>query len=496
MLEKATLSKSTFIRGLQCSKSLYLYKHFYQQRDLPDSTKQAIFSRGNAVGSLAQKLFPGGQYAAKPDNFNYADAVAKTKELIQKGENILYEAAFLFDGVYCALDILVKTNDTWIAYEVKSSAKITSTHKLDAAIQYYVISNNEIEIHDFQLLYINTAYVRKGKLDLNQLFSKKSVLHEIQSQQDFIASKVSELKLVIEQTELPQIAPGEHCHIPYTCDFIGTCRGALAEDSIFYLNGLSKQNQYELFLSGIKNIGQLAPNFSFTLEQKIQYDCAVNNRIHVDKQQILKFLSTLKYPFIFLDFEFFMPAVPAYENTSPYEHLPFLYSIHSKSSPHSTCTHRYFLAETGVQPFESFIVQLIADTATEGDIIVFDATHEKRILSKAMNLFPERKNALQKIVNRMKDLSEPFQKKYFYCTPMKGSYSMKSLLPAIAPDLNFEQLEIKNGIAALAAFENLQVETDMFKALETRQKLIEYCKMDTLGLVKIVEALEKAVLPV
>jgi hypothetical protein len=93
-----------------------------------------------------------GQHAAKPNNFNYAEAVAKTKELIQKGENILYEAAFLYDGVYCALDILVKTNATWIAYEVKSSAKITSTHKLDAALQYYVISNNAIELQDFPIV--------------------------------------------------------------------------------------------------------------------------------------------------------------------------------------------------------------------------------------------------------------------------------------------------------------------------------------------------------
>jgi hypothetical protein len=493
-LEKVTLSKSTFIRGLQCSKSLYLYRHFYQQRDLPDSTKRALFSRGNAVGSLAQKLFPGGQHAAKPNNFNYAEAVAKTKELIQKGENILYEAAFLYDGVYCALDILVKTNATWIAYEVKSSAKITSTHKLDAALQYYVISNNAIELQDFQLLYINTSYVRKGKLDLKQLFAKKSVMQEIQLQQDFVAKKVAELKLVIDQTTLPKIEPSEHCHLPYTCDFIGTCRGALADDSIFYLNGLSKQNQYELFSNGINKISELTPDFSFTAEQRIQFECAVNNKIHFDKAHILRFLSNLKYPLIFLDFEFFMPAVPAYENTSPYEHLPFLYSIHSKSSSHSSCLHRYFLAETGVQPFESFIVQLIADTATEGDILVFDPTHEKRILSKAMNLFPEHKIDLQKIINRMKDLSEPFQKKHFYVTSMKGSYSMKSLLPAIAPELHFDQLEIKNGIAALAAFENLQVETDMFKALETRQKLIEYCKMDTLGLVKIIEALETAVI--
>lgn len=493
-MEKVSLSKSSFIRGLQCSKSLYLYKHFYQQRDLPDSTKQAIFSRGNTVGSLAQKLFPNGVYAAKPDNFNYAEAVAKTKELIEKGEKILYEAAFLYKGVYCALDILVKTKNTWIAYEVKSSAKITSTHKLDAALQYYVISNNEIELKDFQVVYINTAYVRKGKLDLNQLFSKKSVLLEIQQQQEFIENNVTELKQVIEQSTPPQIEPGEHCHVPYTCDFIGTCRGTLADDSIFYLNGLSKQNQYELFSKGIKAISDLAPDFSFTKEQRIQYECAVTNRIHVDKQQILKFLANFNYPLIFLDFEFFMPAVPAYENTSPYEHLPFLYSIHSKSSPHSTCMHRYFLAETGVQPFESFIQQLIIDTSNEGDIVVFDPTHEKRILSKAMNLFPEHKNALQRIVNRIKDLSEPFQKKHFYCTPMKGSYSMKALLPAVAPELHFNQLDIKNGIAALAAFEKLQVETDMFKALETRQKLIEYCKMDTLGLVKIFEELEKAVL--
>ena len=190
----------------------------------------------------------------------------------------------------------------------------------------------------------------------------------------------------------------------------------------------------------------------------------------------------------------FMPPIPLYEGTSPYEHIPFLYSVHKKKGKEHVAQHFYFLAETGAHPIQDFIAQLLSDLGKEGDILVFDPTHEKKILNKAILLFPDWKNDLLKIIARIRDLSEPFQKKYYYMQQMKGSYSMKLLLPAIAPELNFGNLKIKNGVSALAAFENLQTENDLFKAQDMREALIEYCKMDTLGLVKIFEALESEAL--
>src|ERR1041385_2627944 len=138
-LEKHILSKSTFLRGLQCSKSLYLYKNFIQLRDAPSPEQQAIFSRGNNVGLLAQKLFPGGVDATPKKRSDNIAAVNRTRELIEAGATVIYEAAFQHQKVLAILDILVKKEDGWYAYEVKSSLKISNTYILDASLQYWVI---------------------------------------------------------------------------------------------------------------------------------------------------------------------------------------------------------------------------------------------------------------------------------------------------------------------------------------------------------------------
>ena len=158
---------------------------------------------------------------------------------------------------------------------------------------------------------------------------------------------------------------------------------------------------------------------------------------------------------------------------------------------HETEEHRCFLAESGSEPTRDFMDQLLVDLEEEGDILIFDATHEIKTLHKAIQLFPDKRKAIEAIIKRIKDISYPFQKKHYYTTAMKGSYSMKALLPAIAPELSFSNLRIQNGVSALAAFEKLNNQEDMFKVLEIREALIEYCKMDTLGLVKIFSKLEE-----
>jgi predicted RecB family nuclease len=133
-MEKAILSKSTFIRGLQCEKSLYLYKHNYNLRDEISSQLQAIFSQGTNVGILAQELFPNGVDASPSSYFKMQESVFKTQEFIESGEQIIYEATFQHNGVLSALDILVKDKEGWKAYEVKSSTSVSETYILDAAI--------------------------------------------------------------------------------------------------------------------------------------------------------------------------------------------------------------------------------------------------------------------------------------------------------------------------------------------------------------------------
>ncbi len=85
----------------------------------------------------------------------------------------------------------------------------------------------------------------------------------------------------------------------------------------------------------------------------------------------------------------------------------------------------------------------------------------------------------------------PFQKKYYYSPEMKGSYSIKAVLPALVPDLSYNNLEINEGGLASIAYESLQTETDLMLLAEIKQQLLEYCKLDTLGMVKILEKLDE-----
>ena len=169
------LSKSTFVRGLQCEKSLYLYKNHHNLKDPIPASKQAVFDQGNDIGLLAQSLFPGGVDASPSNHFNILDSVTKTKEFLSAGETIIYEATFLFNEVLIALDVLVIDNQGWKAYEVKSSTSVSSTHIKDAAIQYYTITNSGLNLKNISIVHINNQYVLNDNIDINQLFTIKLV---------------------------------------------------------------------------------------------------------------------------------------------------------------------------------------------------------------------------------------------------------------------------------------------------------------------------------
>lgn len=131
-MERHVLSKSTFIKGMQCQKALYLNKHHKELKEEITAAQQAIFSQGTKVGELATLLFPGGVDCTPESFYDFQKAVIRTQEEIKKGTKIIYEAAFQFNGVLAALDILVNDDSGWKAYEVKSSTGVTETYQLDA----------------------------------------------------------------------------------------------------------------------------------------------------------------------------------------------------------------------------------------------------------------------------------------------------------------------------------------------------------------------------
>ena len=307
---KNRLSKSTFIRGLQCEKSLYLYKHHYRLKDPISEALQGVFDQGTNIGILAQELFPDGTDASPENHLKIDDSVRKTLDFINAGETIIYEATFQYNDVLAALDILVKDDEGWKAYEVKSSTSVSETYVKDAAIQYYTITNSGIDLKDISIVHINNQYIKDGELDVLQLFNIESVHNQVLDFLPTIPNEVRRLKNIIESSEAPQKDIGPHCSEPYDCDFKGTCWQHIPEYSVFDISRLKKDKKFDLYKQGVITLDEIDLDKSkLNSSQILQVKSEINRTNHVEKHKIREFVDDLNYPIYYLDFETMAPQV-------------------------------------------------------------------------------------------------------------------------------------------------------------------------------------------
>jgi hypothetical protein len=488
------LSKSSFIRGVQCEKMLYLDKHHSDLREESSVSKEAIFEQGTNVGLLAQDLFKGG-YDASPDDYSrISKSLINTQKAIENGESIIYEATFEYNGLLSAIDILVKENNQWKAYEVKSSTSVSDTYVIDAAVQYYTIVNSGLELSDISLVLINNEYVRNGEIDLNDFFKIISVKNEVLNQQPILADKIDFLKKIINKNEIPTKNIGVHCNEPYDCDFIAHCWKHIPEYSIFDISRLKQKKKFKLYNQGIITFDQLKnSDMKFSLSQKIQINSEVHKSSIIKKDLIKNFTDSLSYPLYFLDFETILPAIPLFDNCKPFQQVVFQYSLHVQKEKESNLSHYEYLAPSDIDPREAFIEKLIEDCGSKGDVIVYNISFERGRLNELISIYPKYKEQLNNIINRMKDLMIPFQKKWFYTPEMKGSYSIKYVLPALVSDLSYDQLAIKDGGTASNTFLSMVNKTFDGNEVEERKNLLEYCEMDSFAMVKILDKLFQVV---
>ena len=488
------LSKSSFIKGSQCQKYLYLNTFHKELKDKLSNSQQAIFLQGNKVGELAQGLFPNG-INLKPEVYSDVDkSVNKTKDALSDNNTVFYEPAFIYDEVFCAVDILVKESksNSYIGYEVKSSTEIKSTYILDAAIQYYLLTNSGIKLNDFFIVYINNEYVKQGELDINQLFIKKSVLEQILGLQLLIPAKIKELKAVLDTKDIPNIDIGVHCSNPNDCEFIGHCWKNIPDYSLFDIAQLRANKKFELYNRGIIELKQIPKSFTLNDKQWQQVDCELNKKTIIDRKSIKTFIEQIEFPIRFLDFETFQNAIPIYDNSRAYQQMASQYSLHTLiSKDNNALEHSDFLAKTnGLDPRIDFIHHLINDCGNVGDILIYNIAFERSVIEGLIKDFPEYEMPLQRIIDRLKDLMIPFRERMYYTPEMKGSYSIKKVLPALCPELSYKGLEISEGGTASAVFASMvdgSFEGDVDK---TRRALLSYCELDTFAMYKIYDKLK------
>jgi hypothetical protein len=459
------LSKSKILTGMQCLKSLYLTKNPPDFEFPPQPDLEAKFQAGTEVGILAQQLFPGGTEVPF-DGLSIPEQIAQTQQLIADGAEVIYEASFDYDGIFVKVDILVKEGDAWQIHEVKMSTSVKAVNLDDVAIQYYVLSKCGLNVSGVYLVHINNQYVRQGEIDVQQLFAGEDVMEEALARQDDLPQIVTDLRTALQSDE-PQIDIGPHCSDPYGCDFVPYCWQHIPENSIFGLKGRGIK-KFDYYNQGIIRFEDI-PLDALNKAQRQQVEATLTKQDSINPEAVSAFLNTLWYPLYHLDFETFNTAIPNFEGTRPYQQVPFQFSLHIQQEAGAEPQHYEYLAKPDVDPRRELIEQLLDMIPDDGCVLTYNQTFEKGVLRTLAELFPDLAEAIGKRLENVRDLMVPFRKRDVYRWQMRGSYSIKEVLPAMVPALSYDGLEIADGMAAMQAYHDMCAlepgdELDMLRA--------------------------------
>lgn len=483
------LSKSLFTRGHQCHKSLWLHKHRPELKDAVDEALQARFDSGHEVGVLAQGLFPGG-VEVPYDGLTHPAQLAMTRKLLDAGQETIYEATFQHDGVFVKVDILHRGAAGWGMFEVKGSTNVEEVHRFDAALQLYVLVGAGLNVAKVAIVHIDNTYTRRGDLEVQKLFKAVDITADVREMQPNIVSEIADMRAMLDE-EIPTIDIGPQCDKPYTCDFHGHCWQHVPEDSVFNLRerGVDK---FALYNKGIVRQADI-PLDILNAKQRHQVEATLKQCDSLDKAEVRRFLGELWHPLCYLDFETVFPAVPPFDGLRPYQQMPFQYSLHIQAGPGTELEHHEFLAQPDIDPRAELTESLLGLIPEGACLIAWNQKFEKGILRGLAEHFPDRAERIARLLESFRDPMSLFQSRSVYLWQQKGSYSIKAVLPHLVPELSYDGLEVADGDMAMGAYRAMAAAGDPQELARIRQALLEYCSLDTMAMVRIVEKLREMV---
>ena len=486
-----TLSKSKLLAFRQCPKRLWLEIHQPELRADSAST-QASFSAGHQVGDIARSLYnPKGKGILVDLQAEGFDAAfARTAALLDSTQPI-FEAGLRAAGALAFADVLMPAKKAgqrvWRMIEVKSSTSVKDYHRDDVAIQAYVAKAAGVPLASIALAHIDSHWVYLGKNDYQGMLVESDLTLEAFARSDEVKSWIAAAQSTAAKRKEPQIKTGEHCAEPYACGFIDYCQSKepWVEHSIVWLPGkLSKGLQAQIDTTGITELGD-APNDMLNSRQLRVKAATVSGHAFFDSAGAGQALAPYKLPGYFIDVETIQFAVPIWESTRPYQQIPFQFSLHRLSRTHKT-DHMQFLDLSGNDPSQAFAKALVKACSERGPIFVYNAGFEKGRITELAVRFPHLADGLLAINERVVDLL-PIAREHYYHPSQQGSWSIKKVLPAVCPDLSYDQLGgIHDGAMVMNAYlEALSPDTPATRKTDIRQQLQTYCALDTYAMVRL-----------
>ena len=498
------LSKSKYAKYCQCPKCLWM-SVYKPEEEVIDPNSEARFENGTEVGDLAMGLL--GDYVdvttTKEDGkLDLKAMIEKTQQLMDSGTENICEASFSYDGNYCAVDILHRTDDGWAIYEVKSTSfpefngKPAKLEKYlpDVAYQKWVLTKCGINVTGVYLVCLNSDYVRGKELDLQRLFVVNKMDEMIANEYDKVEARQAEAKKVLQQTEEPEKDIWEGCKKPYDCAFFKYCSRHLPSPSVFDLYRMRFSDKLKYYRQGMITYEDIKDE-QLTPIRRIQVDSVLKNEPHIEPGKIKRFVESLPYPLYFLDFETMQLAVPQFEGTKVYQQITFQYSLHIIEKEGGELIHKEHLGISGTDTRRALAEQLCKDIPMNVCTLAYNKAFERTRIKELAEWFPDLAEHLMNIHDNIKDLLVPFAEGLYYLPSMGGSFSIKRVLPSLFPDdpsLDYHNLDsrVQNGSDAMNIFPQIQFMKPE-EQKQARTALLNYCCLDTLAMVRVWEKLKE-----
>lgn len=482
------ISKTKILSGYQCKKSLYLKTHHKDLVPAVTPEQQSIFDIGHEVQEFARRRFSGGKLVdCLP--WDFIGALRKTKDFLAEKEKILFEAAFEYKGCFAKADIITYSESTerWTIYEVKSGTKIKDEYLDDVGLQTWIMANSGLPIEQINLMYINPACQFPN---LENLFVVEDVTEKLRERYLEISPKLNELFKSLRSESVPDQDIGPHCDSPNPCVFKEYCwtEKQIPEFSVLNLPGF-QQKKWIYYQAGVVSVDDERLIDLNPLQERI-VQTHRNHQPYTDQVGIKNSLSTWKYPLIFLDFETINPAIPQYPGTRPYQQVPFQFSVHMLEHPNAEVIHHEYLHQDESDPRPPLIEKLLEVCGKKGSIVAYYSQFEAQRLQEMADAFDHHRDELTSLISRLVD-PLPIIRENIYREEFAGSFSLKIVAPTLLGlKYTYDHLTVKDGLAAQRAFkEIISSKTADSRKSFLVQACLDYCKQDTLVMVKLVEYL-------
>ena len=490
------LSKSKLIAFNQCARRLWLEIHRSELR-VDSAAAQRAFGVGHSVGDLARREYPDGILIgpADPDQkIDWPQVFADTAAtLALTPRRPIFEATCRYAGVLIRADLLIPKDEGWHMAEVKSSTSVKDYHVDDVAIQTWVMRNAGVDVSTVELRHIDNQFVYPGDDQYAGLFRAGDVQDRVEALQAEVPRWINDARVVAAGCE-PAIAMGAHCRKPYECPFQGYCAALAGMPPEYPLDILPNQKgkalAAQLAAEGYRDLREVPAERITDPALALIRDVTVSGAPYVDLAGARDDLADCGYPRFSFDFETIEFGIPIWKGTRPYEEIPFQWSCHVERSP-GTFEHAAFLDLSGNDPSRACAEALLQALETTGPIFAYNAGFERGILTKLADRFPDLAPALRTLCDRLID-PLPIIRQRYYHPDMRGSRSIKDVLPTIAPDLDYAQLDgVQEGLGAGDAFlEAIAPGTSQERRSEIERQLLTYCARDTWAVLVLIWFLE------